>query len=50
MGDKIASIIGTLAIAVVLTTLVLPGRQTPALAKAIGDAYSNAARASMGLA
>lgn len=50
MADKIAAIFGTLAIAVVLTSLVLPNRQGPALIKSIGDAYSNAALASEGQA
>lgn len=49
MGDRIAAIMGTLAIAVVITAMVLPGRQTPGLITAIGGAYSNAARASEGL-
>jgi hypothetical protein len=49
MGDKIASIFGTLAIAVVVTAMVLPGRQTPALVTAIGGAYATSARASEGL-
>lgn len=46
MFDKVLAIGSTLAIAVVITAMVLPGRQTPALVKAIGDAYSSAARAS----
>lgn len=49
MGDQIAAIMGTLAIAVVITAMVLPGRQTPALVSAIGGAYANAARASEGI-
>lgn len=48
MADKILAIFGTLAIAVVVTTLVLPGRQTPALITASGNAFANAARAAMG--
>jgi hypothetical protein len=48
MGDKIAAIVGTLAIATLVTAMVLPGRQTPALVSAIGGAYSNAALASEG--
>lgn len=48
MGDKIAAIMGTLAIAVVITSLVLPGRQSPQLASALGNAYASAAKASEG--
>lgn len=49
MGDQIASVLGTLAIAVVITAMVLPGRQTPELVSAFGGAYAAAARASEGL-
>ncbi len=48
MGDKIAAIFGTLAIATVVTAMVLPGRSTPALVAAAGGAYAAAARASIG--
>lgn len=48
MGDKILAIFGTLAIAVVVTSLVLPGRQTPAVINAAGNAFANAATAAMG--
>lgn len=49
MGDRIAAIFGTLGIAVVATSLLLPGRQTPAFVTAVFNGYSNAARASEGL-
>lgn len=49
MGDKIMAIFGTLSIAVIVTAMVLPGRQTPALVTAVGGAYATAARASEGL-
>lgn len=48
MADKILAIFGTLAIAVVVTSLVLPGRQTPALLKAAGEMFATSARAAMG--
>lgn len=48
MADKILAIFGTLAIATVVTTLVLPGRQTPALITAAGNAFANASRAAQG--
>lgn len=49
MADKILAIFSTLAIAVVVTTLVMPGRQTPAVLKAAGDLFANSSRAAMGL-
>lgn len=48
MMDKVFSVIGTLAIAAVVTALVLPERQTPELVKAAGNAFANAARAATG--
>ena len=48
MGDRILAIFGTLAVAAVITSLVLPGRQTPALVKAAGNAFASAARAAEG--
>lgn len=49
MADRIAAIFGTLAIAVVISSLVLPNHQGPALVTAVGNAYSNAAYASEGV-
>lgn len=49
MLDKVIAIGGTLAIAVVITAAVLPGRETPALVTALGGAYSSAALASEGV-
>lgn len=48
MGDKVAAILGTLAIAVVVTAATLPGRESPQLVDSIGKFYSNAALASEG--
>lgn len=48
MLDKVLAIGSTLAIAVVITAMVLPNRQTPALVSAIGNAYASAAKASYG--
>jgi hypothetical protein len=48
MFDRILAIGGTLAMAVVITALVLPGRQTPSLVTAAGGAFANAARAAEG--
>jgi len=49
MGDLIAAVMGTLAIAVVITAATLPGRESPALVTAIGKFYSSAALASEGI-
>lgn len=49
MLDKVVAILGTLAIAVVITAAVLPGRETPQLVTALGGAYSSAALASEGI-
>lgn len=49
MFDKVIAVISTLAIAVVVTSLVLPGRQSPELVTALGGAYSSAALASEGI-
>lgn len=49
MIDKVLAIGTTLAIAVVITSLVLPGRQSPQLVDSIGNAYSSAALASEGI-
>lgn len=49
MLDKVVGIIATLAIAVVVTSLVLPGRESPQLVTALGGAYSSAALASEGI-
>lgn len=49
MGDTIAAVFGTLAVAVVITAATLPGRESPALVKAIGQLYSSAALSSEGI-
>lgn len=48
MFDRILAIGGTLAIAALVTAMVLPGRQTPELVTATGGAFANAARAAEG--
>lgn len=48
MGDKIVAVLGTLAIATVVTAMVLPGRQTPQLVRSIGLAFADASRAATG--
>jgi hypothetical protein len=47
--DKVLAILGTLAVAVVVTSATLPGRETPALVGALGTAYQSAALASEGV-
>lgn len=49
MADKILAIFSTLAIATVVTAMVLPGRQTPAVITALGNMFSNSAKAAAGI-
>lgn len=48
MGDKIMAVLGTLGIAVVITSLTLPNRNTPSLVKAVGTAGSQLFKAAAG--
>jgi hypothetical protein len=48
MLDNVNGIFGTLAIATVITALVLPGRQTPALVSNVLNGLANVERASYG--
>lgn len=48
MTDKVVNVLATLAIVALITTLVLPGRQTPAVIKSGFDGLSNLTRASIG--
>ena len=48
MGDKIISVFGTIVVLAIVTTLVLPGRQTTGVVKAGGSAFTGAIRAAMG--
>jgi hypothetical protein len=48
MADKFVNVLATLAIVALVTTLVLPGRQTPQVIKSGFDGLSGLTRASMG--
>lgn len=48
MGDKIVNIFGTIVVLAIVTTILLPGRQTPGVITAGGNAFSNAIKAAMG--
>lgn len=46
--DDIFSIFGSIVVLAIVTTLVLPGRQTPSVLTAGGNAFANSIRAAMG--
>lgn len=48
MGDKIINVAGTVVVLAIITTLVLPGRQTPAVITAGGNSFANTIKAAMG--
>lgn len=48
MGDKLANVLVTLAVAAIVTSLVLPGRQTAAITREGFNGLSNLTRASTG--
>ena len=48
MGDKVVNIFGTIVVLAIVTTILLPGRQTPGVITAGGNAFSNALKAAMG--
>lgn len=48
MGDKAVNIIGTIVVLAIVTTVLLPGRQTPQVLTAGGNAFSNAIKSAMG--
>ena len=48
MGDKVANIMGAVVTLAVVTTLVLPGRQTGKVIDAVGSAFAGSIRAAMG--
>lgn len=50
MGDKIVNVFGTIVILAIVTTLVLPGRQTPAVINAAGSTFAGSIRAALGMA
>lgn len=48
MGDKIVTIFGTIVILAIVTTLVLPGRQTVGVINAGGNTFIGAIKAALG--
>ena len=48
MGDKVVNIFGTIVVLAIVTTVLRPGRQTPADLTAGGNAFSTALKAAMG--
>ena len=48
MGDKVVNIFGTIVVLAIVTTILLPGRQTPGVITAGGNAFSSAIKAAMG--
>lgn len=48
MGDKIINVLGTIVILAIITTLVLPKRQTPAVINAASSGFIGSIRAAMG--
>lgn len=48
MFDTVAAIIGTIFAVVMVTTLVLPGRQTPAVIREGGGALAKVINATLG--
>lgn len=48
MGDKIINVAGTIVILAIITTLVLPGRQTGAVITAGSQGFIGSIKAAMG--
>lgn len=48
MGDKVVNVFGTIVVLAIVTTILLPGRQTPGVIKSIGDAFAGSIRAASG--
>lgn len=48
MGDKLFNVLGSIVVLAIVTTLVLPGRQTVGVINAGGNAFSGGLRAAMG--
>lgn len=48
MGDKVVNVFGSIVVLAIVTTLVLPGRQTVGVISAGGTAFSDSIKAAMG--
>lgn len=49
VGDRVTALVGSLLLVALATTLVLPGRQTPAVITAFFSGLSSATRAAIGI-
>lgn len=49
MGDKFFNVIGSIVIIGLVTALVYPGRQTPAVIDALGGAFQGSLRVAEGI-
>lgn len=47
-GDKFFNLLGTIVVLAIITTLILPGRQTAGVITAGGNAFGGAIKAAMG--
>ena len=48
MGDKVLTVAGSIVILAIVTTVLLPGRQTPGVITSIGNAFAGSLRAASG--
>jgi hypothetical protein len=48
MGDKVISVLGSIVVLAIVTTLVLPGRQTTGVITAGSNGFIGSIRAAMG--
>lgn len=48
MGDKLFNVLGSIVLLAIVTTLVLPGRQTPAVIGAASNGFIGSIRAGLG--
>jgi fluoride ion exporter CrcB/FEX len=48
MGDKVVNVFGSIVILAIITTLVLPKRQTPAVISSLFNGFNGAIKAGIG--
>ena len=46
--DRLVTILGSIIVLATVTTLILPGRQTPAVIKSFGDAFTGSLKVATG--
>lgn len=49
-ADKFVNVLGTIVVLAIITTLVLPGRQTPAVISSFFNGFSGSIRSGLGYA